>query len=190
MYFSNIASVASDSLVQAGRLNREDRRPPCWFEIGDVLDGHDRPLVDQPGEAGGVDTSGGRGFDSEPPCIFETIQQRDDVGWRGRFRIISQPCEAGAAQLGIDREQPHERIPLRIGQPGRERLEGLLSRASTGSQPDSLQHRRRGKQDAVRPQMGEHRLDDRFAAIRGPCRVRADPKTGPPVGETEAPEVQ
>jgi hypothetical protein len=44
--------------------------------------------------------------------------------------------------------------------------------------------------DAVRPQMGEHRLDDRFAAIRGPCRVRADPKTGPPVGETEAPEVQ
>jgi hypothetical protein len=34
--------------------------------------------------------------------------------------------------------------------------------------------------------MGEHRLDDRFAAIRGSCRVRADPKTGPPVGETEA----
>jgi hypothetical protein len=33
---------------QAGRLNCEDRRLPRRFEIGDVLDGHDRPFVDQP----------------------------------------------------------------------------------------------------------------------------------------------
>ena len=84
---------------QAGRLNREDRRPPRRFEIGDVLDGHDRALVDQPGEAGGVDSSGARGVDPQPARIFETIQQRDDVGGRGRLRIIPQPGEAGAAQL-------------------------------------------------------------------------------------------
>jgi hypothetical protein len=64
---------------QAGRLNREDRRPPWRFEIGAVLDGHDRPLVDQPREAGGVDMSGARGVDAQLPRVFETIQQRDDV---------------------------------------------------------------------------------------------------------------
>ena len=175
---------------QAGGLNREDRRAPCRFEIGDVLDGHDRPLVDQPGETGGVDTSGARGVDSQPARIFETIQQRDDVGGGGRLRIIPQPGKAGAAQLGIDREQSRERVALRIGQSGRERIEGLLSRACTGSQPDSLQHGGRRKQNAVRPQMGEHRLDDGFTAIRGPCRFRADPKTGSPVSETEAAETQ
>jgi len=80
--------------------------------------------------------------------------------------------------------------PFRIGQPGRERLEGLLARACTGGQADSLQHRRSRKQDAARPQMGKHPLDDGFAAIRGPCRVRADPETGPPVGQPETPQGQ
>jgi ABC-type branched-subunit amino acid transport system ATPase component len=70
---------------QTGRLNREDRRPPCRFQIGDMLDGHDRPLVDQPGEAGGMDLSRPRRVDFQPTCIFETIQQRDDVGGRGRL---------------------------------------------------------------------------------------------------------
>jgi hypothetical protein len=51
-------------------------------------------------------------------------------------------------------------------------------------------HRCYWKQDAARPQMGEHRLDDGLAAIRGPCRVHADPETGAPVGETEALETQ
>ena len=41
---------------EAGGLDHEDRRPPRRFEIGDVLDGHDRPFVDQPGEAGGMDS--------------------------------------------------------------------------------------------------------------------------------------
>ena len=38
--------------------------------------------------------------------------------------------------------------------------------------------------------MGEHRLDDGFAAIRGPRRVRADPQAGAPIGESEAPKGQ
>ena len=59
---------------QAAGLNSEDRRPPGWFEIGDVLDGHDRPLVDQPGETGGVDSSGARRIASQPARIFETLQ--------------------------------------------------------------------------------------------------------------------
>ena len=100
---------------QAGRLNREDCRSACRFEVGDMLDGHDRPLVDQPGEAGGVDASGPGRVDFQPARVFETIQQRDDVGWRGRLRIIPQPGEARAAQFRIDREQPRECFPLRIG---------------------------------------------------------------------------
>ena len=65
-----------------------------------------------------------------------------------------------------------------------------VSRPGLRGQPDTLQNRRRRKQDAARLQIGEHRLDDGLAAIRGPCRVRADPEAGPPVGETEAPEAQ
>ncbi|HTR78073.1 MAG TPA: hypothetical protein VMH39_08180, partial [Gemmatimonadaceae bacterium] len=64
---------------QAGRLNREDRRPPCRFEIGDVLDGHDRALVDQPSQTGRVNASGAGGVDSQTSRIFEAIQQRDNV---------------------------------------------------------------------------------------------------------------
>ena len=62
-----------------------------------------------------MDSSGARCVDSQPARVFETIQQRDDVGGRGRLRIIPQPGEAGAAQLRIDREQSRERVPLRIG---------------------------------------------------------------------------
>jgi hypothetical protein len=38
--------------------------------------------------------------------------------------------------------------------------------------------------------MGEHRLDDGFAAIRGPCPVSAGSEAGAPIGETEASEGQ
>ena len=73
---------------KAGGLGDKDGRPPCRFEIGDVLHGHDRPLIDQAREAGGMDASGARGVDSQPPRIFEAVQQRDDVRGGGRFRII------------------------------------------------------------------------------------------------------
>ncbi len=59
---------------EAHGLDNEDRRPPRRVEIGDVLDGHDRPLVNQPGEAGGVDSSGPRRVDPQPARVFETIQ--------------------------------------------------------------------------------------------------------------------
>jgi hypothetical protein len=38
--------------------------------------------------------------------------------------------------------------------------------------------------------MGEHRLDDGLAAIRGPRRIRADPETGAPVGQPETPQAR
>ncbi len=38
--------------------------------------------------------------------------------------------------------------------------------------------------------MGEHRHDNGFAAIRGPCRISANAETGSPVGQTEAPQSQ
>ena len=176
--------------LEARRLDNEDRRSPCGFEIGDVRDSHDRPFVDQPVEASRVDASGARGIDSQPSGIFEAIQQRDDVGGRGRLRIIPQPGEAGSAQFRIDREQPRERVPLGVGQSGRERLEGFLSRASTRGQPDPFEHRRRRQHDAAYSQMSEHCLDDGFATIRGPRRVRAYPKAGAPVHQSETPQAQ
>jgi hypothetical protein len=191
MYFSNMASVASDSRVsRLAAWKPEDRRLTRRFEIGNVLHGHDGPLVDQPGEPGGVNTSGARVVDSQPSRVFETIQQRDDVGGCGRLRIIPQPSESGAAQLRIDRQQARECIPLGFGQSGRERVEGFLSRANPCGQSNSFQHPGRGKQDAIRPEMVEHRLDDGFAAIRGPCRVRPYSETGPPVGQCETSQAQ
>ena len=102
---------------EARRLDNEDRRSPRGFEIGDVLDGHDRALVDQPGQTGGMDASGAFRIDSQTPRVFEAIQQRDDVRGRRRLRIIPQPGEAGSAQFRIDRQQPRERVPLGIGHP-------------------------------------------------------------------------
>ena len=167
--------------LETRRLDKEDRRLPCGFEIDDVRDGHDRPFVDQPGEASCVDASGARGVDSQSSGIFEAIQQRDNVGGRGRLRIIPQPGEAGSAQFQIDREQPRERVPLGVGQSGRERLKGFLSRASTRGQPDPFEHCRWRQHDAAYSQMSEHCLDNGFATIRGPRRVRANPKAGAPV---------
>ena len=82
-----------------------------------------------------MDAPGTRGIDFQPPRVFEAIQQRDDVRGRGRLRIVPQPGEAGPAQVRIDGQQPRKRVPLRIGQPGRERLEGLPPRACTGCRP-------------------------------------------------------
>ena len=96
---------------EARSLDNEDRRPPRGFELGDVRDGHDRSFVDQPGEASGMNSSGARWVDSQPPRVFEAIQQRDDVGGRGRLRIIPQPGEAGSAQFRIDREQSRRACP-------------------------------------------------------------------------------
>ena len=77
-----------------------------------------------------------------------------------------------------------------FGHARRDSLEGFLSRPGSRGQPNSLQHRRRRKQDAARPQIGEHRPDDGFAAIRGPGRVGAHTKAGAPVRQTEAPQSQ
>ena len=99
---------------EAHGLDNEDRHPPCGFELGDMRNGQDSSFVDQPGEASGMNSSGARRVDSQPPRIFEAIQQRDDVGWRGRLRVIPQPGEAGSAQFRIDREQSRQRASFRI----------------------------------------------------------------------------
>jgi len=83
-------------------LHNENRRSPRGFEIGDVLDGHDRALIDQPGQTGGMNASGAFRIDAQPPRIFEAIQQRDDVRGRRRLRIVPQPSETGSAQFRID----------------------------------------------------------------------------------------
>ena len=54
--------------------DHEDRRLPRRFEIGDVLDGHDGPLADQPGETGGVNAAAARGVVSQPTRIFEPVE--------------------------------------------------------------------------------------------------------------------
>ena len=99
--------------LKAGGLGHEHRRPPRRFQIGDVLHRHDRPFVDQAVKAGGMDASGARRVDSQAARVFEAVEQRDDVGGRGRLRIIPQPGKAGAAQFGIDRQQASRARPAR-----------------------------------------------------------------------------
>ena len=104
----------------------------------------------------------------------------------GEFRVIPQPGEARAAQLRIDRQQVFERLPLGVGQTLRQGLERLLAGAHPRRQSDPLQHRRGGDEHVARPQMREHRLHDRLAAIGGPGGVRAHLQAGAPVGQPEA----
>jgi hypothetical protein len=91
---------------------------------------------------------GARGVDSQLSRIFEAIQQGNDVLAGRRLRVAPQPGKAGLTQFWIDRQQPGERVLLRVGHPDRERLEGLLSRPSARGQPDPLQHRGRRNQAA------------------------------------------
>jgi hypothetical protein len=120
---------------EAHSLDNEDRRPSRGFELGDMRNGQDSSFVDQAGEASGMNSSGARCVDSQPPRVFEAIQQRDDVRWRGRLRIISQPGEAGSAQFGIDREQSGQRAQLRFGHARHDSLEGFLSRPGSAANP-------------------------------------------------------
>ena len=73
---------------QAGDLGHEDGRPPRRLEIGDVLHGHDRAFIDQSTEAGGMNSTCGSGSNPKAACVFEPVEQSDDVGGCRRFRII------------------------------------------------------------------------------------------------------
>ena len=79
---------------------------------------------------------------------------------------------------------------LDLRQAIRQGLECPLAGAHAGCQPDPLQYGRGRDEHVGSAQMGEHGLDDRLAAIRGPCRVRAQLQTGSPVGPPEAAQAQ
>ena len=63
-----------ESGSQAGHLGHEDGRPPRRFEIADVLCGHDRTLVDQSTEAGGMYSSRAFGTDPKSTRVFEPVE--------------------------------------------------------------------------------------------------------------------
>ncbi len=176
--------------LKAGGLGHEHGRPPRRFQIGDVLHRHDRPFVDQAIEAVGMDSPGVSATNSQATRVFEAVEQRDDVGRGGRLRIIPQPGKAGAAQFGIDRQKLLKCVPLGGGQTVRQDFENLLPGARPCRQPDPFQHRHRGKKHVVRPQMGDHRLDDRLAAVGSPGGIRTCLQAGAPIGEPEAPKSQ
>ena len=171
---------------EARGLDDEDRRSSRRFEFGDVRDSHDRALVDQSREAGGMDASGACRVDPKPSRIFEAIQQCDDVRGRGRLRVVPQPGEARPAQVRIDRQQSRQRVPLGVGHPGRECLEGFLSCPGPGGQPDPLQHRRQEAQGCCsrgdgRASPGRWARRDPWPR-RHPCR----PEGTPPFVQSEA----
>lgn len=69
-----------------------------------MLRGHDGPFADQAAEAVGVDSLCVLVTNPQAARAFEAVEQRDDIGGSGRLRIIPQPGEAGAAQLGLNRQ--------------------------------------------------------------------------------------
>jgi hypothetical protein len=137
-----------------------------------------------------MDSAGTFWVDFQTPCVFEPAEQFENVGGCRRLRIIPQPCKAGTAQFWVDREQSVECRSLSLGQPIGESLEHPRARAHAGCQSDSFQHRCGGDEHVAGAQMGEHCPNDRLAAVRGPCRVRAHLKAGAPIGQPETSKVQ
>ena len=179
-----------ESGFQVGDLSDEDGCPSRRLEIGDVLHGHDGPLVDQSAEAGGMNSGRALGPNPETAHVFEPVEQRDDIGGRRQFRIIPQPGETRAAHFWIDPQQSRERIPGGVGQTIRQGLESLLAGARPSRQPYPFQYSRRGDEHIGAAQMVEHCLDDRFAAISGPRGIGAHPQAGTPIRQPETPKAQ
>ena len=176
--------------LKAGGLGHEHGCSPRRFQIGHVLHRHDRPFADQAVEAVGMDSPGVSATDPQAARVFEAVEQRGDIGGGGRLRVIPQPGETGAAEIGIDHQQLFECFPLGGGQAVRQGFENLLPGTRPPGQPDPLQHRYRGEEHVVCPQMGDHRPDDRLPAVGGPGCIRARPQAGAPIGEPEAAKLQ
>jgi hypothetical protein len=176
--------------LKAGGLGHEHGCPPRRFQIDDVLHRHDRPFADQAVESVGMDSPGVSATESQATCVFEAVEKRDDVGGGGRLRVIAQPSKAGATKFGIDRQQLFEHGLLGGGQTVRQDFENLLPGARPCRQPDPFQHVHRGEKHVVRPQMGDHRLDDRLPAVSGPGGIRTSLQAGTPISEPEGTEPQ
>jgi hypothetical protein len=155
-----------------------------------VLHRYDGALVEEPAEAGGMDSPGAGGVNAEATHVFEPIEQCDHIGRRRRFRVSPQPRESGASQCGIEGQQSFERLLRRVAQTLRYDLEGPFASSHPCGEPDSLQHRRGRDEHIVGPQMREHRLHDRLTAIGCPSGVGAHLQTGAPVGQPEAAQGQ
>jgi hypothetical protein len=121
--------------------------------------------------------------------VFKAVEQRNDIGGCRRLRIIPQPGKAGAAQFGVNRQQLLECSPLGGGQTVRQGIKDFLPGACPRRQANPFQYRHRRKEHVVRPQMGNHRLDDRLAAVCGPGGIRASFQTGTPISKAEGAEL-
>ena len=155
-----------------------------------MLRGHDGALVNQAPKAGRVNPAGAVRAHFQTPHVFEPVKQFEDIGGCRRLRIIPQPCKAGAAQFRVDREQSVKCRSLSLGQAICQSLEHALASAHAGCQSDPFQHRRGRNEHVGGAQMGEHCPNDRLAAVRGPCRVRAHLEAGTPIGQPETSKVQ
>jgi hypothetical protein len=132
-----------------------------------------------------MDSPGVSATESQGTRVSEAIEKRDEIGGGGRLRIVPQPGKAGAAQFGIEYQQLFECGPLDRGQTVRQDFENRLPGARPCRQPDPFQHVHRGEKHVVRPQMGDHRLDDRLPAVSGPGGIRTRLQAGTPISEPE-----
>jgi len=99
-------------------LHDQDRGASRRLEISDVLDGHHSSLGKQPAKTGRMASSGACVIiNAKPARVFEPIEQREQIGRRGRFRVPSQPGEARPPQRRIEDQQIFQRLSRCIGQP-------------------------------------------------------------------------
>ena len=108
--------------------------------------------------------------------------------WRGRAtpnNPAARQSGSGAVR-GQSPEASQSAVPLGGGQTVRQGIEDFLPGACPRRQANPFQYRHRRKEHVVRPQMGNHRLDDRLAAVCGPGGIRASFQTGTPISKAEA----
>jgi hypothetical protein len=131
-----------------------------------------------------------RGIDAKSTEVFKPIEHCEQIGRRRRFGIPSQPGKAGPPQSRIEGQQIFERLSRCIGQPLGQGLKRSLASAHARGEPNSFQHRRGRDKDALGPQVREHCLHDRLAAVSRPGGVGADLQASAPVRQMEAAQVQ
>ena len=95
-----------------------------------------------------------------------------------------------AANTGSCGSSPSSASRAASVRPSRQELEGPLTGAHQRGKSDPLQHRGGGEEHVRGPQMGEHRRNDRLAAIGRPGGIRAHLEAGAPIGQPETAEMQ
>ena len=154
------------------------------------LRGHDGAFIDHLGEATRVDAPRPFRADVQATHELEPVEQIEDIGRRRRFRVAPQPGEWRPTQIAVKDQQSVERIGFGFRQRLGQRHERALASQRSRGKADPLQNRIVRDDHVCSPQLLEHCLDDRLAAVRAPGGFGSHVDGRAPIGQAEISKAQ